>query len=227
MPQSIEYILFDLDNTLYSSHLGLEDAVNVRVNDYLAEFFNMSKEKAWALRKEQIKKGGYGTTLEWLRTEQGIGDEETEKYLAHMHPGNEADILLPDPHLREFLLSFSSRNIPIGILTNSTMEHALRILGKLKITDLFHTIFDIRKNEFIGKPNKDIYHRILSELGTSPSSCLFIDDIPFYAEGYRKIGGLGVLLDEDNLHPEFPGYRIQKLEEILKLRRPDGNLLFH
>ena len=236
---SIEYILFDLDGTLYSSRWGLEQAISGRVNDYIAEYLGLPREEAWALRKERIIAGNYGTTLEWLRAEQNMGNEETENYFAFCHPENEADNLPPDPALRTFLLSLSSRGIPFGILTNSIMEHALRILDKLNVSDLFKTIFDMRKNGLAGKPSARVYENVLNELGISAQSCLLIDDVPRYVEGYMKIGGTGVLFDEDNRRPDFPegslacsgsadgpGFRVQKLEEILNLRFSDGSLLF-
>jgi len=224
MYPSIEYILFDLDSTLYSSCWGLEEGVNSRVNDYIAEYLKLPRDEAWALRKERILQGGYGTTLEWLRAEHSLGDEETERYLSFMHPENEADALPPDPALRAFLLSLSSK-IPYAILTNSTMEHAQRILKKLKVDDLFPVIYDIRKNGFIGKPNALMYRRVLNELGVSAPSCLLLDDITKYVAGYLSIGGTGVLYDENNHHPDYPGLRIQKIEDLLNLRWPDGSAL--
>jgi len=226
MYPTIEYILFDLDSTLYSSCWGLEQAVSSRVNDYIAEYLKLPREKAWALRKERITACGYGTTLEWLCAEEGLKGKELDNYFAFLHPENEADALPPDPALRSFLLSFSTRKIPIGILTNSTMEHTQRILNKLEVADLFPVIFDIRKNGNKGKPDPAMYCRVLGELGVNAPSCILIDDVPRYIEGYRAVGGTGVLFDEENHHPEFPGFRIQKLEELLSLCWPDGSPLF-
>ncbi|MCL1813552.1 MAG: HAD-IA family hydrolase [Treponema sp.] len=226
MHHSIEYILFDLDGTLYSSRWGLEQAVSSRVNDYIAEYLKLPREEAWARRKERIQKGGYGTTLEWLRAEEGLNDEEMENYFAYMHPEHEADTLPPDPALRSFLLSLSSRNIPFAILTNSIMEHADRILDKLKVADLFPVIYDMRKNGFRGKPDAVMFRNVLNDLGVTAPSCCLIDDVPFYVEGYQAIGGTGILLDEDNKHQEFGGFRIQKLEELLNLHWHDGTPLF-
>ena len=226
MYPSIEYILFDLDSTLYSSHWGLEQAVKSRVNDYIAEYLKLPRQEAWDLRVDRIKQCGYGTTLEWLRAEKGFNNEEMENYFAYIHPEHEADMLPPDPALRSFLLLLSSRNIPFAILTNSVIEHTGRILDKLKVADFFPLIFDLRKNGLKGKPDTTMFCNVLNELGVTAPSCLLIDDIPFYLEGYKTIDGTGVLFDEDNKHPEFPGFRIQKLEELLNLRWPDGTPLF-
>jgi len=225
MHPSIKYILFDLDSTLYSSRWGLEQAVSSRVNDYIASYLDLPKEDARALRKERITAGKYGTTLEWLRAEKGFPDANLEGYFAYIHPENEAEALPPDPALRAFLLSLASRNIPMGILTNSNLEHAQRILQKLGVADLFPSIFDIRKNGLKGKPNAGAYRLALKELGVDAPSCLLVDDVLRYIEGYLAIGGTGVYLDEDNHHPEFSGFRIQNLEKLRDLFWPDGTAL--
>ena len=217
MHPPIEYILFDLDGTLYSNHWGLEQGVSSRVNDYIAAYLNMSREEAWALRKQGIKEGRYGTTLEWLLAEKNFSESDINGYFAHIHPENEADVLTPDPELRAFLQSFSDLHIPIGVLTNSPTEHAERVLQKLGISDLFHSVYDIRKNKFSGKPVAGMYRRILKELGVTAPACMLVDDMSLYIEGYREIGGTGVLFDEDNSHPDFPGPRIQKLTEVKNL----------
>lgn len=211
MASSIEYILFDLDGTLYSASWGLEQAVSRRVNDYIARRLGLPPEEAWAVRKERIAERNYGTTLEWLCAEEGMDAAEAENYFALIHPENEADILPPDPGLRSFLLSLS---IPIGILTNAPREHALRVLDKLGFLDLFPTIFDIRGNGLKGKPDKEVYRFVLSKLGLAAPSCLLVDDVPRYIEGFRALGGLGVYYDELNKHPDFPGPRIRRLEDL-------------
>jgi putative hydrolase of the HAD superfamily len=218
----ITHILFDLDCTLYSARYGLERNVSSRINDYLTVYLAQSREEAWALRKNGVTKGGYGTTLEWLRAERGMNDAETERYFAAIHPENEADALPADPQLRSFLLSLS---LPLGILTNSPLEHAQRILDRLGVPDLFPVIFDIRRNGLEGKPRAKVYRRVLAELGVEASSCLLVDDASAYVEGYRAIGGTGVYFDEDNHRPDFPGFRIQKLEELPTLTWPDNSPL--
>jgi len=222
MHPTIEFLLFDLDCTLYSARWGLEKAVSCRINDFLVSYLDMPKEQAIALRRAAILQHGYGTTMEWLRAEQGLDDAATERYFAAVHPENEADALPPDPRLRAFLLSLS---LPMGILTNSPLEHTQRILRKLEIEDLFPVIFDIRRNGLEGKPKPGVYRRVLAELGVAAPACLFVDDAAPYIEGYRAIGGTGVYFDEDNHNPGFPGFRVQKPEDLLTLRWPDNTLI--
>ncbi|MDR0403891.1 MAG: HAD-IA family hydrolase [Treponema sp.] len=217
--ETIKYVLFDLDNTLYSARLGLEDAVSRRVNEYIAAFLKLPLEEAWALRREGIASGGYGTTLEWLTAERGFETRAVDDYLAFIHPENDADTLSPDPELAAFLASL---DVPAAIMTNSSMEHALRIVKKLGIEAFFPSIFDIRFHGLKGKPHAEAYRRVLAALGTEAEHCLFVDDVKTYVEGYRALGGPGVFYDEFDKHPEFPGPRVRALKEITELLRQEA-----
>jgi putative hydrolase of the HAD superfamily len=208
------HILFDLDNTLYSEDLGLEKNVSRRVNEYVAAYLNISYEEALAYRRERIIEGRFGTTLEWLISERGFDTAAVERYFSAIHPPDEACSLKADPALRSFLLSLP---LPLAILTNSPMEHADRILDKLGVKDLFPSIFDIRGGGLKGKPQKEAFNRAMEGLKTSPERCLFVDDTALYIEGYRAMGGYGVLLDENDTHRDFTPPRITRLEQIREL----------
>jgi putative hydrolase of the HAD superfamily len=203
----IQAILFDLDNTLYSSRYGLERNMGRRNLDFVAQYLGLSLAEAAIERRDAAAR--YGTTLGWLMAEKGF--TAVDDYYAAVHPpGEEAD-LPPDPALRPFLKSLQT---PYGILTNSPREHADRILAKLGVADLFSHIFDMRWNNMIGKPRPEAFRRALAVMGTSPGTTLFIDDYPSYVEGYLALGGRGILLDENNEQREFPGQRIRCLEEV-------------
>ncbi|MDR2393806.1 MAG: HAD-IA family hydrolase [Treponema sp.] len=204
---TLHYILFDLDNTLYSPRYGLELNVGRRIAEFLVAYLGLSLEEALNQRRERIQR--YGTTLEWLIAEKGYTD--IEAYYKAIHPEGEADTLSPDPTLRAFLESLP---LPRGILTNSPREHADRILSRLGIADLFTHIFDIRWHGLKGKPHAEAFHRTLNALGTLPETTLFIDDTPRYVTGYCILGGQGILLDEENAYPAYPHPRIQNLREL-------------
>jgi putative hydrolase of the HAD superfamily len=206
-------ILFDLDGTLYSARMGLEQQVNLRVNEYIAGYLSLPLKEAWNLRKKEIVRGGYGTTLEWLLAEKDFNPSLIEGYFAFIHPEHETTGLEPDPFLRPFLLSLSE-TCKLAILTNSPAEHAHRMLKKLGVDDLFPSIFDIRSNGLKGKPYPEAFYRALEELKSSPERCLFVDDVRLYVEGYRAIGGTGILFDEFDEHRDFPSPRIFKLDEL-------------
>jgi putative hydrolase of the HAD superfamily len=203
----IQYILFDLDNTLYSARYGLEDKVHHRIRNFLAAYLGVSPEEAWRQRAERI--GDYGTTLEWLNAERGFTN--IDAYFAFVHPEDEADSLPPDPALRDFLAHIPQ---PKAILTNSPREHADRIIGKLGFSGLFTHIFDIRGNGLKGKPHREAFFRAFNSTGASPGEVLFVDDTPAYVEGCRALGGKGVLLDEYNTLPGYPYPKIRDLREL-------------
>ena len=206
----IRGILFDLDNTLYSIKYGLEREMARRILAFICERLELSADEAAQVRRQAVTT--YGSSLAWLMAEKGFTD--IDGYYAAIHPPGEEANLPADPKLRVFL---ENLYLPYAILTNSPREHTDRILAKLGVADLFTHIFDMRWNNLVGKPHPGAFQRALEVLGTSPEETLFVDDYPSYVEGYLKIGGVGVLMDEEDRHPDVPYPRVQSLEEVLAL----------
>ncbi len=202
----IDYLLFDLDNTLYSSRYGLEDNVRRRIQEFSASFLGLSVEETW---KQRMAADKYGTNLEWLMAEKGFA--EPELYLAAVHPEDEADTLPADPALADFLRGLP---VPKAILTNSPLEHANLILKKLGCENLFTHIFDIRLCGYTGKPHPAFFQKALDMLAVKAANVIFIDDVPRYAEGFLALGGQSLLLDENDEHADYPHPRIRRLEEL-------------
>jgi len=203
----LKYLLFDLDNTLYSSRLGLEDNVKRRIGEFAGSYLGITPEAVWSQRMALIHK--YGTCLEWLMAEKGFTD--VEGYLAAVHPPDEADFLGADAELRAFLCGIP---LPKAILTNSPREHADLILGKLGLCDIFTHVFDVRQCGFLGKPRREVFENALRVMGVSASEVLFIDDSPLYVEGFIAMGGNGVLFDENDVHKNYASRRIRDIKEL-------------
>lgn len=190
---SIEYLIFDLDNTLYPSSAQMDKGITTRMMNCVAEFFNTTYEEAVKIRAKNIT--NFSTTLEWLRSE-GLTDIET--YFSKVHPQNEADELQPDLNLRPYLESI---RLPKIILTNAPKEHAERVLNKLGIADLFLDICDIRCSDFYGKPYPLSFEIALQKIGGNIHNSLFIDDMQKYVDGYTALGGTAVLVGNKNGRP--------------------------
>jgi len=203
----LRYLLFDLDNTLYSDSTGLERATFARICAFTADFLGMETQAALELRKSRMR--FFGTTLEWLMTDHGFTD--IEGFFAAVHPEGEEFSLQPDPGLG---LLLDRLDLPKAIFTNAPMEHALRILRKLGIEDRFEAIYDIRFSGFRGKPAAEAFARVCAACGTVPEDTLFVDDLPPYVQGFVDIGGRGVLIDELDRHPESRLTRIHGLAEL-------------
>jgi len=212
----IKYLLFDLDNTLYSSRYGLEDNVSFRIRKFASALLGITPEEVREIRRANIRQ--YGTCLEWLMEEKDFTDTET--YLSLVHPEGEADPLPRDDELRGLLAGIP---LPKAILTNSPREHADLILDKLGIADLFTHIFDIRQCGFRGKPQKEVFDHALNKLGVCYDEVLFIDDNPHNVEVFISFGGKGLLFDENNIHTACSLPRIRELGEIARHLQGTGD----
>ena len=188
-----KHLLFDMDNTLYPASSDMDKGITRRMLECVAEYFHTDLEGAAQLRAENIIH--YSTTLEWLRA---AGMKDVEGFLAHVHPDNEADELLPQPALRDFLISL---NMPMSILTNAPHEHADRVLAKLGVADLFEAVTDIRDANFNGKPYPDAYFAALKKVGCTIDDTLFLDDMQKYTDGWQALGGTAILIGSPNGKP--------------------------
>jgi len=208
----VKYLLFDLDNTLYSSRYGLEDNVSRRIREFVSALLGITQEDVREIRRANMRQ--YGTCLEWLMAEKGFTD--VEPYMAAVHPPGEADSLPRDDKLRALLAGIP---VPKAILTNSPREHADLILDKLGITDLFTDIFDIRQCGFKGKPQKEVFDHALNKLGVCAAEVLFIDDNPHNVEVFISFGGNGLVFDENDIYTGCSLPRIRELGEIVNMLR--------
>ncbi len=211
----VEHIIFDLDNTLYSSTAAMDAGITRRMMEAVAEFFDVDIETAAKMRRENLPK--FSTTLEWLRSE---GLTDTEKYFAHVHPENETDELPPDENLRTLISGISQTKV---ILTNAPREHAERVLKKLNLADLFSDIVDIRACGLQGKPYAGAYRKALEKCGGDISNTIFLDDLQKYTDGFCALGGTAVLVGDKNgrpLNPESPilaGIGREKFGKLFKI----------
>ena len=185
---TVEYILFDLDNTLYSSSTGLLREIDRRMTVFVSKYLGTSEENAKLLRIGFRDR--YGTTLRGLMIEHNFTDYES--FFTEVHPKNLTKYLEKDLYLKETLEKI---NIPKSVLTNSPMEHAKRVLDFLEVRDFFENIFDIRFNKLEGKPNLSAYTRVLKKINKQPEKVLFIDDLSIYLEPFRELGGKVILID--------------------------------
>lgn len=192
----IDHLLFDIDNTLYSSSNLMERKIAERMFQFIADFLSVPLEEAIKLQRE--RRHNYGTTLEWLECEYHFNDRET--YFKAVHPDSEISELQPDPNLRDFLLSL---RMPMTVLTNAPMAHAERVLKFFNISDLFLGVFDISYNEGKGKPRPDALIKALTAVHKTVEETLFLDDCPAYVQGFVQIGGQSVLIDEKERLTDF------------------------
>ena len=192
----IGHLLFDIDNTLYSASNLMERRISERMFQFIADFLSVPLEEA--VKLQRARRNNYGTTLEWLECEYHFNDRDT--YFKAVHPASEISELQPDPNLRAFLLSLQ---LPMTVLTNAPMAHAERVLKFFNISDLFLGVFDISYNQGKGKPQPEAFTKPLAAVHKTVEETLFLDDCPAYVQGFVKIGGRSILIDERERCTDF------------------------
>ncbi|TKJ30785.1 MAG: pyrimidine 5'-nucleotidase [Chloroflexi bacterium B3_Chlor] len=164
----IEYVLFDLDETMYSKDNGLMEMVSQRISDYMSERMGIDHETVAELRREYYER--YGTTGRGLFLHHDLDEED---YFAFVHDLPVEDFLKPDDRLDRMLWDLRAGKF---IFTNATAEHARRVLQALGIERHFQRIIDIRDLEYVPKPDIRAYQRVLKLLSARPEECVLVED---------------------------------------------------
>jgi putative hydrolase of the HAD superfamily len=179
-------IFFDLDDTLYPSHVGLWNAIKARMNDYMSQRMNIPVGEIPKLREKYYLQ--YGTTLHGLQKHHNV---DVQDYLAYVHDLPLADYLTPDPAIRSILASLPTRNL---IFTNADAAHAERVLTALNLRDLFTAIVDVNAIEPYCKPMPESFAIAMKAAGeTDPSRCLMIDDLARTTRAAKQAGLSSIL----------------------------------
>ena len=185
-----DYLYFDLDDTLYPASSGLWDAIRQRMNEYMQGIIDLPLPEIVRLRKSYLDE--YGTTLRGL---QAHFDVDADEYLRFVHDLPLEKYILPDPRLRELLLSLPQKR---WVFTNADANHASRVLNILGISDCFTGIIDIRAMDFACKPDEIAYLRALALTSVyDPSSCVLFDDSIRNLAAAREMGFFTVLVGKN------------------------------
>ncbi|KAI3842837.1 hypothetical protein MKW92_037979 [Papaver armeniacum] len=175
-------LLFDLDDTLYSSNTGIGAALKTNIDDFLVEKFGYSSEKASSLRIELFKT--HGSTLAGLRA---LGyDIDADDYHSYVHGKLPYELIKQDIQLRDLIRSIPQRKL---IFTNSDRNHAVKVLEKLGLEGCFEQIIcfesinpNLTKSNDPGaypvclKPSIDAMKIAIDIANIDPRRTLFLDD---------------------------------------------------
>ena len=183
----IQYLLLDLDNTVYPKSSGLGRFMGDRMGEFMVRHLDVAHDRAAELRQSGLAR--HGTTLKWLMQEHDL--EEAEEFIEFVHPTNLGEFLT-DGDRKIAQETLDGIDLPASILTNAPMEHAERVLGWLGIRDRFEHVFDIRLNGLAGKPEPSVYRRALEIADVEPDTTLFADDVLQYLLPFRDLGGYAV-----------------------------------
>ncbi|XP_004296895.1 PREDICTED: uncharacterized protein LOC101301381 [Fragaria vesca subsp. vesca] len=193
-------LIFDLDDTLYSSSIGLGEALKKNIDDFLVEKCGFPESKASSLRVELFKK--YGSSLAGLRA---LGyDIDADDYHSFVHGRLPYDRIKPDHQLRNLIRSIPQRKI---IFTNSDRNHALTCLDRLGLNGCFEQIIcfetmnpklaeSTRPDEFpvVLKPSMEAMRIAIEAAEVDPRRTLFLDDNVRNITAGRAVGLRTVLV---------------------------------
>ncbi len=161
-------------------------------------------------RREEFLKTS-GTTLNALRRHYSVDPDE---FLNFVHNIPLDRYLQYEPELDRMLGRMQLSKI---IFTNADAQHARRVLSRLGILRHFEFIVDIHMLEFINKPDRRAYLKVLQFASAQAEECILIEDFPANIIPARKLGMTTVLVgqgsENDGAHHHIP--RIADLEKLL------------
>lgn len=183
---NIETWVFDLDNTLYPASCNLFEQVSLRMGQFISDYLSVSIKEARVIQKNYFKR--YGTTLRGLMVEHSM---DPVPFLDYVHKIDLSPIKI-DNRLDSGLCRLPGRKL---IFTNGTVWHATRIIKHLGIAHHFDGIFDIVDSEYVPKPNRDPYYKIISRYNINPEHAAMIEDIADNLEPAFSLGMTTIWLD--------------------------------
>lgn len=201
-------IFFDLDGTLYPDVIGgVWEALRARIELYMHERVGIPKAKVAALRDDYLSH--YGTTLRGLSVDYHIDPDE---YLVYVHDVPIEQLIHPNGKLGDLLSKLRQRK---WVFTNSSLEHARRVLAALGIAAHFDGIVDIKAMGYRNKPEPGSYTLALERAGQQDAlASLFIDDQGNNLDPAKRLGAGTVLVGSREPHPAAD-HSIATVEELL------------
>lgn len=185
-----EYILFDLDETLYPREAGLMQAISQRILLYMTQKVGIPADDA--PEKKRYYYQHYGTSLQGLIREYRIDPKE---YLAFVHDVNPRDFFGSSPPLANMLAEIQLRKV---IFTNADRPHAERVLDTLQVRSCFEQIIDIDALNYKSKPDPLAYQQALDLLESPGAGCIMVDDTARNLLPAKDVGMTTILINGES-----------------------------
>ena len=172
---SFQNWIFDLDNTIYDINLGLFKKISNRITDFIMSKYSLDIDQAKKIQKEYYLK--YGLTLRGLIVEKKIDPEE---FLDYVHDVEHPELKKNDQLISKIRI-LEGKKI---IFTNATSKHAKKILKILELEHDFDQIIDIKDLEYIPKPDKRSYKKLLECLNLNKEN---LDKTIFFEDTVKNL----------------------------------------
>lgn len=194
----MQTFFFDLDNTLYPHSAGVTEALEEKMNAYVAQITQLSIPAATTLRQGYFQQ--YGTTLRGLQVHHNV---DSELYLAAVHDIPIEELVVPNGALCTLLHSWLGQS---AVFTNSPREHAVRVLARLGFAEHALPIIDIRAVDFIPKPHLDAYQRALDSMNATAKNAVLFEDTLANLKTAKEIGMRTVYMQAPDKEVPVPNY---------------------
>ena len=172
---SFQNWIFDLDNTIYDINLGLFKKISKRITDFIMSKYSLDIDQAKKIQKEYYLK--YGLTLRGLIVEKKL---EPEEFLDYVHDVEHPELKKNDQLISKLRI-LEGKKI---IFTNATSKHAKKILKILELEHDFDQIIDIKDLEYIPKPDKRSYKKLLECLNLNEEN---LDKTIFFEDTIKNL----------------------------------------
>jgi putative hydrolase of the HAD superfamily len=210
-----QYILFDLDDTLYPREAGLMKAVGERIRHFMIHQVGIPADDASLKQRDYYQR--FGTSLRGLMEEYHIDPVE---FLAFVHDLNPRDFFGPSPPLDYMLREISLQKV---IFTNADEAHSERVLDTLRIRPHFDLIIDVQVVNYKCKPDPWAYQRVLEILEVAGHQCIMVDDSPRNLIPAKDVGMTTILVggESNSIAVDYAVPTIFHVEQILHKLLPN------
>ncbi len=156
-----------------------------KMSAFVARETGLPYPEAYALQKKYLNE--HGTTLAGLMAYHNI---DPYTFLNEVHDVS-LENLHPDPELNALLKAMTGRKL---VFTNGDNRHAVRVLAKLEMTDLFDGVFHLEHADFIPKPNLATFHKMMAAHAVVPTKAAFFEDSPKNLKPAHELGMKTILV---------------------------------
>ncbi|MDH3582125.1 MAG: pyrimidine 5'-nucleotidase [Hyphomicrobiales bacterium] len=185
--------VFDLDNTLYPAESNLFAQMNVKMQEFIAQYLGVPFAYARHLQKNYYRE--FGTTLAGLMK---VHRMEPTAFLDYVHDLDLSNV--PEhPELAAAIKRLPGRKL---IFTAGSRKHAENVAGKLGVLHLFEDIMDIVDTNFVPKEQKPAFQKFLARHDVEPDKAAMFEDMPHNLLAPHDLGMTTVLVYSPTLdHP--------------------------
>ena len=206
-PPDVDWLCFDLDNTLYPLSNGLWQVIDQRIQQYVANTLHLPPDEAKKVQKQYWRQ--YGTTLAGLMAEHHV---QPGPYLAYVHNFDVSPYMKPNPRLTALLTALPQHKL---VFTNASSQHAHNVLRTLEIDSFFEYVIGVEEVGYIPKPDPRAYEKCREKTGIDPLRSMFIDDLPENLKPAKAMGMVTVLISSNPpRNIDFVDYHLTAVEDL-------------